>query len=141
MQGETDVRFKGHMYVIFYPFVVMIVLKTYYKVLSLNYINIPDMYPFVFDLNHDIKVMGVKSGGTGDMSPAIKIAGEGRTPPKICMKSSHSDYFNGFKLDPFKLHHNFSIVVAILDRTKPIHVLSSAIKTHVIPLIRPERDL
>ena len=71
-----------------------------------------------------------KAGGRGDTSPAIKIAG-GTSPPKICMKISNSDYFNGFKLDPFKFHHNFSIFVAILDRTKPIHVLTSAIKKHM----------
>ena len=76
--------------------------------------------------------MGVESGGDGgDTSPAIKIAGGGASPPKICMKISNSDYFNGFKLDAFKFHHNFSIVVAILDRTKPIHVLTSAIKNHM----------
>ena len=84
--------------------------------------------------------MGVESGGDGgDTSPAIKISG-GTSPPKIRMKTSNSVYFNGFKLDVFQFHHNFSIVVAVLDRTKPIHVLISAIKTLAIPLIRPERD-
>ena len=68
-----------------------------------------------------------KAGGRWGHVPAIKIAG-GTSPPKICMKISNSDYFNGFKLDRFKFHHNFSIVVAILDRTKPIHVHTSAIK-------------
>ena len=84
--------------------------------------------------------MGVENGGTRGHVPPIKISG-GTSPPKIRMKISNSDYFNGFKLDPpLKFYHNLSIVVAILDRTKPIHVLTSAIKTHVIPLIRPERD-
>ena len=69
--------------------------------------------------------MGVESGGDGgDTSPAIKISG-GTSPPKIRIKISNSDYFDGFKLDPFKFHHNFSIVVAILDRTKPIQYLLS----------------
>ena len=65
-----------------------------------------------------------KRGDGGDTSPAIKISKYlgGTSPPKIRMKVSNSDYFNGFKLDSFKFHHNFSIVVAILDRTKPIHV-------------------
>ena len=35
----------------------MIVLKTCFKVQSLNYINIPDSFPFVFDLNHDIEML------------------------------------------------------------------------------------
>ena len=86
--------------------------------------------------------MGAKSGGTGGHIPCIcnqNIRG-GMSPPKIHMKISNSDYFKGFKLDLFQFHHNFSIVVAVLDRTKPIHVLISAIKTHAIPLIRPERD-
>ena len=79
--------------------------------------------------------------GDGGTRPSIKISGGRRaSPPKIRMKISNSDYLNGFKLDSFKFHHNLSIVVAILDRTKPIHVFISAIKTHVIPLIRPERD-
>ena len=51
------------------------------------------------DVNH-----GRRKRGEGDTSPAIKIAG-GDVPPKICMKISNSDYFNGFKLDPFKFHH------------------------------------
>ena len=79
-------------------------------------------------------------GGRGDTSPAIKRSG-GTSPKKIRMKISNSDYFNDFKLDLFQFDHNFFIVVAVLDRTKPIHVLISAIKTHAIPLIRPERDL
>ena len=69
-----------------------------------------------------------KAGGRGDTSPANKISG-GTSPPKIRIKISNSDNFNGFKLDPFKFHHNFSIVVAILDRTEPKSVLIiSAIK-------------
>ena len=55
MQDETDVHFKGHLYLIFHPFVETIVLKTCFNVQSLNYINIPDRYPFLFDSNHAIK--------------------------------------------------------------------------------------
>ena len=40
MQDETDVHFKGHLYLIFHPFVEMIVLKTCFQVQSLNYINL-----------------------------------------------------------------------------------------------------
>ena len=50
------------------------------------------------------------------------------------MKITNSDYFNGFKLDPFKFHHNFSIVVAILDRTKPIHGEHSGLGVSSLPL-------
>ena len=84
--------------------------------------------------------MGVESGGTGGTRPPQPKYLGGTSPPKIRMKISKSDYFNGFKLDSFKFHHNVSIVEAILDRSKPIHVLISVIKTHVVPLIRPERD-
>ena len=84
--------------------------------------------------------MGVESGGTGGTRPPQSKYPGGTSPPKIRMKISNSDYFNVFKLDFFQFHHNFSIVVAVLDRTKPIHVLISAIKTHCIPLIRLERD-
>ena len=80
-----------------------------------------------------------KRGDGGTRPPQSKYLGE-TSPPKIRMKISNSDYFNGFKIDLFQFHHNFSIVVAVLDRTKPIHVLISLIKTHAIPLIRPERD-
>ena len=79
--------------------------------------------------------MGVESG-RGHVPP-IKISG-GTSPPKIPMKISKSDYFYGSKLDPYRFHHNLSIVVAILDRTKPSHILVGPINTHVLPLIRPE---
>ena len=40
MQDEADVHLKGHLYLIFRPFVEMIVLKTCFQVQSLNYINL-----------------------------------------------------------------------------------------------------
>ena len=80
-----------------------------------------------------------KAGGRGDTSPQSKYPG-GRPLQKYTRKYKKVTIFNGSKLDPFKFHHNLSIVVAILRRTKPSHALVSPIKKHVLPLIRPERD-
>ena len=62
-------------------------------------------------LNMEIQVCTLyswasKVGRTGGHVPPIKISG-GTSPPKIRMKISNSDYFNGFKLDPFKFHRIF----------------------------------
>ena len=61
MQDDTDVHCKGHMCLIFHAIVEMILLvKICFKVQSLNYINIHDRYPFIFDLNHEIKSHEIK---------------------------------------------------------------------------------
>ena len=46
--------------------------------------------------------------------------------------------FYGSKPDPYKFHHNLSIVVAILDRTKSSHELVSPIK-NTCPSTDPSR--
>ena len=65
-----------------------------------------------------------RGDGGGTRPPQSKYPG-GTSPPKIRMKISNSGYFNSVKLVLFQFHHNFSIVVAVLDRTKPIQVLIS----------------
>ena len=56
MQDETNVHFKGHLYLIFHPFVEMIVLKTCFQVQFLNFIILPNKCPFVFYLMHKIEI-------------------------------------------------------------------------------------
>ena len=80
--------------------------------------------------------MGVESGGMGDTSPNQNIRRD------VPSKNTHENIkkvtiFNGSKLD-LKFHHNLSIVVAILDRTKLRHVLVSPIK-NTCPSTDPTR--
>ena len=60
MQDETDLHFKGHLYLTFHPFVEMIMLKTCFQFQSLNYINLPDKCPFDFYFIHEIEIHEIK---------------------------------------------------------------------------------